>query len=115
MTESESISIHGRLLLERKQTEEEWICRQEQARCLASQLRQIAEVLERNANFQPSAEDCLAGAPPTQQLPQHQYQGAFGYEGAISTLTDLKNVRQRVYSVWQRESMMLGRSGINRR
>jgi hypothetical protein len=113
MTESEQISVYGRLFLEAKQTEEELACRRDQVYSFANRLRRIAEILDRNAAAQPSGEDCLAGPPPAQQLPQHEYGNAYEYEKAISLLTELRNARLKVYDVHQRESLLRGRHGNN--
>ena len=109
MTANEELSIRGRFLVEVEDGEARLALQQERARQWARQMREVAGVLERGADCPPSGEDCMAGPPPTQQLPQTTFKALPDYNAIIAALLELKQTRQEVHSLRQRKSIIGGR------
>ena len=106
MTADEEISVRGRFLVEVEDAEAQLALQQERVRQWARQMRETANVLEKSADYPPSGEDCLAGPPPTQQLPQVAYKPLPDYDGIIAALFELRQTRQEVYNLRQRKVIM---------
>ena len=109
MTANDEILVRGRFLVEVEDAEARLVLQQERARQTARLLREVASALERGAEYLPSGEDCMAGPPPTQQLPQSIYMPPLNYEAIIAMLSELKQTRQESYNLQRRKSTMGGR------
>lgn len=109
MTAHEELLVRGRFLVEVEDAEARLALLQERARQWARQMREVASVLERGANCPPSGEDCMAGPPPTQLLPQIVFKTLPDYDAIIAALLELKQTRQEVYNLRQRKSIIDGR------
>ena len=106
MTDPEKLSIRGQLLAQAEQSENDLALHREKALQIAASLKTAANVISNFALADPSGEDCLAGPPPTQQIPQHPFQSVLDYSQVVAVLVELRAVRQDVYNLRQRKALI---------
>ncbi|HLY42294.1 MAG TPA: hypothetical protein VKR52_13865 [Terracidiphilus sp.] len=113
MTAQEENSIRLSLSLDVDRAERELTFRRAEERRLAANLREIADVLDRDSAVQISGEDCLAVGPPTQLLPELSTKPILDYSALIAALTETKKARLKAYAARQTEALVRGFHGIN--
>lgn len=105
MTAHEENEIRLNLSSAVDRAERELALRRAEERRLAAGLREIADVLDRDSVVQISGEDCLAGGPPTQLLPELATKPILDYSTLIAALTETKKARLKVREARQTEAM----------
>lgn len=113
MTAHEENEIRLNLSSAVDRVERELALRRAEERRLAAELREIADVLDRDSVVPISGEDCLAGGPPTQLLPELTAKPILDYSALIAALTETKKARLKVREARQTEAMSKP-YGINR-
>jgi hypothetical protein len=113
MTDYEQNLIQRQFSADVDNAERDLNIRRAQVLRLESELCQVCGVLRNNATARPSGEDCLAGPPISQQLPELTYRPILDYSAIIAALEELKRARIRLRDALQIEALARGRNSVN--